>query len=87
VQGVAVVALGRLERGGLRWIDRTLGLGWRDRLLGRWALGFGLALGLVLPVGITWELRSDGAPAWLWLAAAAATAAVAAAASLAAAGR
>ena len=86
-QALAVVALGRLERRRGRWIDRSLGVAWADRLLGRWALGFGLALGVVLPVAIAWRIAVPGPAPVLWLAAAAGGALAAALASLAAAGR
>lgn len=86
-QSVAVIALGRLERGGPRWIDRASGIRLRDRLLGRWALGFGMSLALVLPLALVWGLTVPTSPGWPWMAAAAATAAIASAASLAAAGR
>lgn len=86
-QGMAVVALGRAERNGPRWIDRSAGVRARDRLLGRWGTAFGLALVLVLPVAVTWGLAVPTSPGWPWLAAGAGTAMVAALASLAAAGR
>ncbi|HEX5726738.1 MAG TPA: hypothetical protein VFX98_14780, partial [Longimicrobiaceae bacterium] len=86
-QGLAVVALGRLERRRVRWLDRALGLRWADRLLGRWALAFGLALGVVLPVALAWAASVPTSPAWWWLVGAAAGAGVAAGLSLAAAGR
>lgn len=87
MQAAAVIGLGRMERGGRRWLDRTAGLATADRLLGRWAAAFGMALALVIPVGITWALILGAGDAWIWLAAAAASALVASAASLAAAGR
>jgi hypothetical protein len=87
MQAMAVIGLGRMERGGRRWLDRATGLGAGDRLLGRWAAAFGMALGLVIPVGIVWGLIVPGSTGWLWPAAAAGSAAVATAASLAAAGR
>ncbi len=87
VQAVAVIALGRLERGRLRWIDRAAGLTTRDRMVGRWATAFGLALGLTLPVGLVWSLTVPTSPGWPWIAGAAAGALVTAAASLLAAGR
>lgn len=87
MQAMAVIGLGRMERGGPRWLDRAAGLGARDRLLGRWSAGFGMALALVVPVGIVWGLIVPGSTGWLWPAAAAGSAAVATAASLAAAGR
>ncbi|HEX6911092.1 MAG TPA: hypothetical protein VF142_11890 [Longimicrobium sp.] len=87
MQAAAVIGLGRMERGGRRWLDRAVGRGAGDRLLGRWAAAFGMALALVIPVGIAWGLIVPGSTGWLWPAAAAGSAAVASAASLAAAGR
>ncbi|HEV3051614.1 MAG TPA: hypothetical protein VGX50_15015, partial [Longimicrobium sp.] len=87
MQAAAVIGLGRMERGGRRWLDRAAGLATADRLLGRWAAGFGMALALVIPVGITWALILGADDAWIWVAAAAGSALVASAASLAAAGR
>jgi hypothetical protein len=68
-------------------MDRTVGLTARDRLLGRWAAAFGMALPLAACVGITWGLIVPDSSGWMWLLAAAASAAVGSAASLAAAGR
>lgn len=87
MQAMAVIGLGRMERAGRRWLDRAAGLRARDRLLGRWAAAFGMALALVVPVGVVWGLIVPGTSGWLWPAAAAGSAAVASAASLAAAGR
>jgi hypothetical protein len=87
MQGAAVVALGRGERPRLRWIDRALGLRTLDRLIGRWSVGFGLAMGVVLPVAFVWSFAVDTSPAWPWLAGAALGALAAAGVSLAAAGR
>jgi hypothetical protein len=87
MQSAAVIALGRAERPRLRWIDRALGLRTADRLLGRWAVGFGLSMGVVLPVASVWSFAVDSSPAWPWVAGAALGALVAAGASLAAAGR
>ncbi|MBW3570867.1 MAG: hypothetical protein KY467_07160 [Gemmatimonadetes bacterium] len=86
MQAAAVIGLGRMEREGRRWLDRAAGLAAADRLLGRWAAAFGMALALVVPVGLTWALVL-GAGAWMWIGAAGASALVASAASLAAAGR
>ncbi|MDB4948066.1 MAG: hypothetical protein JWM27_715 [Gemmatimonadetes bacterium] len=86
-QTLAVVALGRVERGGPRWMDRALGITVGHRLLGRGAAAFGLGMGVVLPIGIAWALAVPGGSAWPWLAAGAGAAALASAASLAAAGR
>ena len=87
LQAMAVIGVGRLERQGRRWLDRAAGLRLGDRLLGRWAAAFGLALGLVLPVAITWSLAVPDVRGWAWLAAGAGAAVVSASASLAAAGR
>lgn len=87
LQAMAVIGLGRMERDGRRWLDRAAGLRAGDRLLGRWAAAFGMALALVVPVGIVWGAIVPGSTGWLWPAAAAGSAAVASAASLAAAGR
>ncbi len=86
-QAAAVIALGRVERGGRRWLDRSVGLGQGHRWLGRCALGMGLMSWLVVPLAITWGLAVPGASGWPWLFAAAALAALGAAASLAVAGR
>jgi hypothetical protein len=87
LQAMAVIALGRSERGRTRWIDRAAGLRTVDRLIGRWAAAFGLALGLVLPVALVWSFTVPAPSALWWIAGAAAAAALAAGASLAAAGR
>ncbi|HEY0153677.1 MAG TPA: hypothetical protein VGB92_16835 [Longimicrobium sp.] len=87
MQSAAVIALGRAERSRLRWIDRALGLRTADRLLGRWAVGFGLSMGVVIPVAFVWSFAVDTSPAWPWVAGAALGALAAAGASLAAAGR
>ncbi|HEX2204883.1 MAG TPA: hypothetical protein VHG91_16355 [Longimicrobium sp.] len=86
-QAAAVIALGRLERGRLRWIDRALGLRMMDRLVGRWATAFGLALGVAIPVALAWAANVPAPSAWWWLVGAAAVAALASGASVAAAGR
>ncbi|HEX2210956.1 MAG TPA: hypothetical protein VHG93_24955, partial [Longimicrobium sp.] len=86
MQAAAVIGLGRMERGGRRWLDRAAGLALADRFVGRWAAAFGMALALVIPVALSWALVVDGG-AWMWIAAAAGSALVASAASLAAAGR
>jgi hypothetical protein len=87
LQASALLSLGRLERGGTRWLDRAAGIRPIDRLVGRWAAGFGLSLGVVVPLGLAWLIVLSLPGAGLWLAAGAATAAVAATASLALAGR
>ncbi|HET7232281.1 MAG TPA: hypothetical protein VFJ16_19905 [Longimicrobium sp.] len=86
-QAAAIVALGRSERGRTRWTDRVLGLEPLDRLVGRWAAAFGLALIVAVPLALGWWIVGDGDTAWVWLAAAAVTSTVATGASLAAAGR
>lgn len=86
-QAGTVIALGRSERGRLRWLDRAAGLGSADRLLGRWTAAFGQALGIALPLAAGWWLGVPGGGGWMWIAAGAGVAAVASMASLAAAGR
>ncbi|HYJ80743.1 MAG TPA: hypothetical protein VEW03_14105 [Longimicrobiaceae bacterium] len=86
-QAAAVVSLGRSERGRARWLDRAAGVRNADRLLGRWAAAFWLALGVALPVALAWSLSAAGSPGWWWIAGAASLAALASAASVAAAGR
>jgi hypothetical protein len=86
-QGAALVGVGRLERGGPRWIDRAVGASLADRLLGRWAAGFGMGLAVAVPVGLAWAIGVPGGGAWGWPAAAAGVSLVASGASLAAAGR
>ncbi|MBA3968793.1 MAG: hypothetical protein H0X52_01675 [Gemmatimonadetes bacterium] len=86
-QTAAVIALGRVERGGRRWLDRSVGLGQGQRWLGRYALGIGLMSWLVVPLAITWGLSVPGASGWSWLLGAGGLAGIGAAASLALAGR
>lgn len=86
-QGGAVVALGRIERAGTRWIDRAAGVGWRARWVGRWAFGFGLSLWLTIPLALVWGWWVPTSPGWPWLLAGGVVAVMAASASLAAAGR
>lgn len=85
-QGAAAIGLGRLERAGRRWIDRSLGIGWPNRLLGRWAWGTGVSLWLTLPLSLGWSWWSGAGAGWPWLVAGASVAAVGAAASLIVAG-
>jgi hypothetical protein len=85
-QAAAALQLGRLERAGPRWVDRSLGLRWQHRLLGRWSWGFGASLWLTGPLALAWSWWSGVPGAWLWPAAGAATAAVGGIASLTAAG-
>ncbi|HEX8393474.1 MAG TPA: hypothetical protein VF665_14115, partial [Longimicrobium sp.] len=87
MHGAAIIALGRLERAGARWMDRAAGLRARDRLAGRWAAAFGMALPLSASVGIVWGMIVPDSSGWMWPAASAAAAVLAAGASLAAAGR
>ena len=87
MQSAAVVSLGRGERARLRWLDRALGLRTTDRLLGRWAVGIGLSLGVVIPVAFVWSFTVPTSSAWLWPLGAALGALAASAASLAASGR
>jgi len=82
VQAAAVVGLGRLERRGPRWLDRSGGLRWPERWLGRWAWAWGLSLWLLLPVALAWHWWSGLPGAWAWPIVGAASAAIAAGASL-----
>jgi hypothetical protein len=84
-QAAAVVALGRLEAQGTRWLDRSVGIAPLQRILGRWAWGWGLALWLAVPLSFAWSWWAAGA-GWPWLLVAGATSGVAALASAAAAG-
>ena len=86
-QAGTVIALGRAERGRLRWLDRGVGLGAGNRLLGRWAAAFGQGMAIALPLAFGWWLGVPGGGGWMWLAAAAGVAAVASLASVTAAGR
>lgn len=83
-QGAALVSLGRLERGGLRWIDRSAGVGRTVRWLGRWAWGAGMGLWLTAPVAIAWGIAVG--PAWGWVAGGVLVSGVAAGSSILAAG-
>jgi hypothetical protein len=82
VQSAAVIGLGVLERQGPRWIDRSGGLRWLERWLGRWAWAWGLSLWLLVPVALAWAWWSGQGGAWVWPLAGAITAALAASASL-----
>lgn len=82
VQGAAGIGLGRLDRGGRRWIDRSLGIGWPHRLLGRWSWGAGLSLWLTVPLSLAWGWWSGAGPGWPWLLAGAGIAGVSAAGSM-----
>lgn len=82
VQAAAVIGLGRIERSGRRWFDRSLGATTFDRLAGRWSWAWGLSLWLVLPVGLAWGWWADGGALWLWPLAGAFSATVATSASL-----
>lgn len=87
LQAAAIVGLGRMERAGRRWLDRSLGLRRSERFLGRWAWGWGLALWLLVPVSLAWGWWSGAGGAWAWLLVGAVTSGLAAAASVATAGR
>jgi hypothetical protein len=87
LQALAVVGLGRLEREGRRWVDRSLGRGRAERLLGRWAWAVGMATWLLVPLALAWGAWVPGQTGWAWVGIAAATGLAASAASLAAAGR
>lgn len=87
VQAAAVIALGRVERGGPRWLDRSVGAGREARWLGRWLLGVGLSLWLTVPLWIAWSAWGAGFAGWSWLTAGVVSAALASLLSLAAAGR
>lgn len=82
LQGAAIVGLGLLERHGARWIDRSSGLAWWERFLGRWAWGWGLSLWLLVPVALAWSWWSGAPGGWVWPFAGAFTAGLAATASL-----
>jgi hypothetical protein len=84
-QMIAVVRLGRIERAGPRWLDRTLGIGSFDRMAGRWTAGVGMAIGFVVPIALTWWMVVPDATPWPWIGAAAATTLAGACASAAAA--
>jgi hypothetical protein len=84
VQGVALIALGRLEAAGGRWIDHAAGLRARDRWVGRAAYGFGISLWLTIPLGLAWGLWAGVGSGWAWLAAGALAALVSAGASMSA---
>lgn len=86
-QGGAVIALGQVERGSRRWLDRSLGLGRIHRWIGRYALGLGLMSWLAVPLALAWGLGVPGSSGLPWLLAAAAAAGIAAMASVALAGR
>jgi hypothetical protein len=82
VQAAAILALGRLEGAGRRWIDRSLGIAWHHRLLGRWAWGWGLSLWLLVPFALAWGWWAAAGPGWPWLLAGLFTSGMAAVASL-----
>jgi hypothetical protein len=83
VQGAALIGLGRLERAGVRWMDRAVGLGRWARALGRWSWGAGLSLWLTVPVAVAWSAWVDVGPGWAWIVAGISTSAAAAVASVA----
>ncbi|MBW3627821.1 MAG: hypothetical protein KY464_00870 [Gemmatimonadetes bacterium] len=86
LQMVALVGLGRYERGGRRWLDRSLGITPLQRVLGRWAFGWGASLWLGVPLALAWGWWTDAGPGWPWVFVGAGTAAVGAIASVTAAG-
>ena len=86
LQMAALVALGRYERGGRRWLDRSLGVTPVSRLLGRWAFGWGASLWLAIPLALAWHWWAGAGPGWPWLLVGAGTAAVGALASVTASG-
>lgn len=86
VQAIASVRLGRVERHGRRWIDRSLGLGSPARFAARWAWGWGASLWITVPIGLAWSWWSGAGPGWMWLAAGGLVAGVAATSSILAAG-
>lgn len=87
LQGAAAIGLGRLERGGSRWLDRAAGITPLHRFLGRWGWGWGLGLWLTVPLALAWGWWSEAGSGWGWVVVAAFTSAVAAAASVLSAGR
>ncbi len=87
VQSAAVIAMGGIERRGVRWVDRSTGLRWWERLMGRWAWAWGLSLWLLVPVALAWGWWSGAGGAWIWPVAGAATALGATSVSLLAAER
>ncbi|MDR0786934.1 MAG: hypothetical protein LBG44_03610 [Gemmatimonadota bacterium] len=87
VQSAAVIGIGGVERKGVRWLDRSVGLRERERFLGRWVGAFELSLWLLLPVALAWNWWSGQAGAWLWPLAGAVTAFSASALSILSAGR
>lgn len=87
LQGAAAIGLGRMERAGSRWMDRSLGIALPHRFVGRWAWGWGLSLWLTVPLALAWSWWAGVGPGWVWVAVAAGTSGVAAAASMGAAGR
>jgi hypothetical protein len=82
IQSAAVVGLGRLERTGPRWIDRSAGLAPWERFLGRWVFAWGLSLWLLVPLALAWAWWAGVGGAWLWPLAGAVLAAVATTVSL-----
>jgi hypothetical protein len=82
VQAAALVGIGRLERGGIRWLDRAVGIGRGSRMLGRWGWGAGLSLWLTVPIAVAWSAWVRAGPGWSWIVAGAATSAAAASLSV-----
>ncbi len=87
VQSAAVIGLGSVERRGVRWVDRSSGLRWWERFMGRWAWAWGLSLWLLVPVALAWAWWSGVGAAWVWPLAGAVTMTFAVAVSLLAAER
>ena len=87
LQGAAAIGLGRLERGGPRWIDRAAGITPLHRFLGRWGWGWGLGLWLTVPLALAWGWWAGAGSGWGWIVLAAGTSAVAAGISVLSAGR
>lgn len=87
IQAAAVLGLGRLERAGRRWIDRSAGLSTADRMLGRWLWGWGMSLWLAIPLSLAWGWWSGGGGGWFWLGIGGGTSLLASVASTASAGR
>ena len=86
-QAGAMIGLGRVERAGPRWIDRSVGVGPLARGIGRWAWGFGISLWLTIPLALAWAWWISGSFAWGWILIGLATALVGTVASLFLAGR
>lgn len=86
LQLLAVIGIGRYERGSRRWLDRVIGVSRLDRLIGRWAWAAGSSLWMTIPVALFWHWWAEAGPGWFLLAAGISTAGVAAFLSLLTAG-